>query len=119
MQRLEGLGAIPLVKTHAPAVNTIALVTLDAPTDGSRHAVDWISWSYDKDNVAVETLQLVIAGKTIIWYIPIGAATAITVMAARHMPFPVPIVGAIDGEVTVALSAAGAAVKGSVTVGYR
>jgi hypothetical protein len=118
MERLEGLGAMPKLSTHAPAADTAAVVTLAAPTDGSRHVIDWISWSYEKDNAAAETLILAIAGSTVAtWYIPVGAATANP--PPRHIPFIPPITAGKNEAVVVTLSACADTTKGAVNVGYR
>ena len=118
MQRLEGLGAIPQLSTHAPAAATAAVVTLSAPTDGSRHVVDWISWSYDTVTAGIETLVLAIAGSTVAtWYIPIGNAGANAV--PQHLTFSPPITAGKNEAVVVTLSDPGGAIKGAVNVGYR
>lgn len=118
MQRLEGIGAIPKLATHLPAADTAAIVTIAAVAE-NRHAIDWISWSYDKDNAAAETLTLAIAGVTVAtWYIPIAAATTQT-GPPRHIPFPQPIIAGVNQAVVVTLSASSGTSKGTVTVGYR
>lgn len=117
MKTMPSGDAAAQLATHVPAADTAAVVTL-AAASGTRHVIDWISWSYEKDNAAAETLTLSIGGSVVAtWYIPVGAATANP--PQRHMRFKPGILAGDNEAVVVTLSACADTTKGAVNVGYR
>jgi len=90
---------------HAPAVNTAAVVTF-AATAGRRQLVYKPTWSYS-DTPTAGQLTVASGGQVLhTWYITSGGPGFI----------PILVVGRLNQNLVITLTAAGAAVTGAVSV---
>lgn len=102
---------------HHPAVDTAAVVTL-AAVAGVIHVLDWIYWSYDAALAGKELLIVTIDGSTAFGIdIPISAAGE--PLDPEPIHFPKGLYKEPNQALVVTLTAAGAAVKGKLNVGYH
>lgn len=93
---------------HAPAANTIAVVTL-AATPGSGHAIGLVVAAFSATPAAGAVLTIA-EGATTVFHAYIPAAGPHTI------PFHAPLLGAAGAAVVVTLTAGGAGVSGSLSV---
>jgi hypothetical protein len=95
-------------KTHAPAADTAAVVTLAAAGEGVSHVITGIYFGYD-DTPTGGSLTVTDGGSTV-FQIPVTAA------GAGFIPFDPPLKGTANSEVVVTLAAGGGSVSGAVNV---
>lgn len=105
---------------HSPAVNTDAVGTISAVANEA-WVLDWITFGYDVANVAAESLVVTFGGTTKFEVdIPLNGTLNEPITFPHHIEFSKGLyTGTLNEEVLVTLSAAGAAVKGKVNVGYH
>jgi hypothetical protein len=90
---------------QAPAVNTAAVWTGAAQTDGSRWSISSILWSYSGTPTA---------GSIVIAWGSVSVTLYVTVGGPGQFNFPIPLQLPSDTAVTVTLAAGGSGVTGTV-----
>lgn len=95
-------------KSHEPAVNTAAVVTLAAGAAGVSNVLYSISWSYDADPTAG---SLTVQDGSTVWY-----KLDIPSKGPGQVVWDPPLKGTAATAMVVTLAAAGAAVSGIVNV---
>jgi len=115
MRALPNTAAANKIASSDPAADTNAAVTIVAIAD-ERHVIDWIACSYNKIPTGIERITVTVAAVLkFSVYLPVLTDGA----GPWFFPFPQPIVGGLNQEVIVQLTAASGTTLGSVTVGYR
>ncbi len=106
MQGIINTDCVPVPKTHAPAANTAAVITLAAAA-GVRHVVDKIFGSYSAAPTGGSlTIALTVAGSAV------SLVVAITAAGQFDFDFPVPLQGDENTAITLTLAAPGGTVVG-------
>jgi hypothetical protein len=115
MRSAAGLYATPLLKTDQPAIDTAANVQA-AAVEGHTHIVDWVAWSYDAAPSDAGTIMEVSdpGGAAVVYSIPARSA------GVQFVSWRDGFTAFTENTLlSVALTAAGAAVTGRLNVGYR
>jgi hypothetical protein len=95
-------------KSHEPAVNTAAVVTLAVPGSGISHVLYSVAWSYDADPTGG---ALTIAVDSATWF-----KVDIVKAGPGQFMFSPPLKATANKAVVVTLAAGGAAANGIVNV---
>lgn len=100
--------AVVVPKTHAPAADTAAIITL-AAASGTRHVVDKVFGSYSATPTGGSlTIASTVLGTAV------SVVVAITAAGPFDFDFPVPIQGDDNTAITITLAAPGGTVVGKV-----
>ena len=117
MRTNVNIGAVVVPKTHVPADNTAAVITLAAATS-VKHVVDKVFGGYDAYTNAEKALTIVltVAGTAVTLTYPVtcGASAQSDPTPTFDLDFNPPLQGDINTAITITLPAGGAAVAGKL-----